>query len=100
MLYRVRERDFGAVQHVDGVSPAWPISYADLAPYYDEAEALYQVHGERGEDPTEPPASGPYPWAAVTHEPRIQRLHDDLERAGLHLFHLPVGITSNCVRCD
>jgi choline dehydrogenase-like flavoprotein len=58
ILYRFREYDFGAVQHVDGVSPAWPISYADLASYYDWAEQLYQVHGTRGEDPDEPPASG------------------------------------------
>ena len=105
ILFRLRERDFGEIRHRGGVSPAWPISYEDLAPYYDEAEALYHVHGERGEDPTEPPASGPYPWPAVSHEPRIQRLHEDLEGAGLNPFHLPVGVLldesnpgqSNCV---
>jgi choline dehydrogenase-like flavoprotein len=108
ILFRLRERDFGEIRHHGGVSPAWPISYEDLAPYYDEAEALYHVHGERGEDPTEPPAAGPYPWPAVSHEPRIERLHGDLERAGLNPFHLPVGVLldeskpgmSNCVRCD
>jgi choline dehydrogenase-like flavoprotein len=100
ILFRLRERDFHQVRHHGGVSPAWPISYEDLAPYYDEAEALYHVHGERGEDPTEPPAAGPFPWPAVAHEPRIQRLHDDLARKGLHPFHLPVGITGNCVQCD
>src|SRR5881394_70935 len=107
ILFRLRESDFGEVRHHGGVSPAWPISYDDLAPYYDEAEALYHVHGERGEDPTEPPA-GPYPWPAVSHEPRIERLHQDLERKGLNPFHLPVGVlldeqnpgASNCVRCD
>jgi choline dehydrogenase-like flavoprotein len=61
ILFRLRERDFGRVQHYGGVSPAWPLSYADLEPYYTEAERLYLVHGERGEDPTEPPAPGPYP---------------------------------------
>jgi choline dehydrogenase-like flavoprotein len=108
ILFRLRERDFGRVQHHGGVSPAWPISYADLEPYYTEAEKLYLVHGERGEDPTEPPASGPYPYPAVSHEPRIQQLHDDLVAAGHNPFHLPVGVDldesdperGRCVRCD
>jgi len=104
----MRERDFGEVRHHGGVSPAWPLSYEDLAPYYDEAEALYHVHGERGEDPTEPPASGPFPYPAVSHEPRIQQLHDDLVRTGHAPFHLPVGVLldesdrerSACIRCN
>jgi choline dehydrogenase-like flavoprotein len=29
-LYRLRERDFGELRHQDGLSPAWPISSADL----------------------------------------------------------------------
>ena len=58
MLFRLRERDFGEIRHHGGISPAWPLSYADFAPYYDEAERLYLVHGKRGEDPTEPPALG------------------------------------------
>ena len=48
--------DFGELRHHGGMSPAWPIGYEDLEPYYTEAERLYHVHGERGEDPTEPPA--------------------------------------------
>jgi choline dehydrogenase-like flavoprotein len=108
ILFRLRERDFGRVQHYGGVSPEWPISYADLEPYYTEAEKLYLVHGERGEDPTEPPASAPYPYPAVSHEPRIQQLHDDLVAAGHNPFHLPVGVdldesdpeAGRCVRCD
>ncbi|MGZ4174883.1 MAG: GMC family oxidoreductase [Solirubrobacteraceae bacterium] len=107
-LYRLREQDFGKLTHHDGVSPAWPISYSDMEPYYTQAEHLYQVHGARGEDPTEPPASAPYPFPAVSHEPRIQQLSDDLAAAGLHPFHAPCGILLNegnmpfsrCVRCD
>ena len=106
-LYRLRERDFGELRHQDGVSPAWPISYSDMEPYYMRAENLYQVHGARGEDPIDPPASGPYPHPAVSHEPRIQQLHDDLARAGYQPFHAPCGIMltennmpfSTCVRC-
>jgi choline dehydrogenase-like flavoprotein len=107
-LLRLRERDFQEVKHYGGASPAWPLSYADLEPYYAEAERLYLVHGQAGEDSTEPPRSGPFPYPAVSHEPRIQQLHEDLLRAGLHPFHLPVGIdldesdpeAGRCVRCN
>ena len=91
-LYRLRAEDFGELRHHDGVSPAWPISYDELEPYYTLAEQLYEVHGARGEDPTEPPASGSYPFPAVSHEPRIQQLSDDLAAAGLHPFHAPCGV--------
>jgi choline dehydrogenase-like flavoprotein len=108
ILFRLRERDFDEVRHYGGVSPAWPLSYRDLEPYYAQAERLYLVHGEAGEDPTEPTRSGPFPYPAVSHEPRIQQLHDDFDRAGHRPFHLPVGIDLNeddpeqgrCVRCD
>ncbi|MGH7702873.1 MAG: GMC oxidoreductase, partial [Gemmatimonadales bacterium] len=78
-----------------------------LEPYYTEAEHLYQVHGERGVDPTEPPASAPYKHPAVSHEPRIQQLHEDLARLGYRPFHVPLGVmldesnrrTSRCIRC-
>src|SRR5437868_2843559 len=107
VLLRLRERDFGEMRHADGVSPAWPLSYRDLAPYYSEAERLYRVHGERGSDPTEPPCDDPYPHPAISHEPRIQQLADDLARAGHRPFPLPVGIMlderkpqeSACIRC-
>jgi choline dehydrogenase-like flavoprotein len=106
-LYRLREADFGELRHHDGISPAWPIEYAELEPYYTLAEQLYEVHGARGEDPTDPPASAPYPYPAVSHEPRIQQLSDDLEAAGLQPFHAPCGVRliepdmahSACVRC-
>src|SRR5919112_852344 len=108
ILFRLRERDFDEVRHYGGVSPAWPLSYADLEPYYAEAERLYLVHGQAGEDPTEPWRSAPFPHPAVSHEPRIQQLHDDFERTGHHPFHLPVGVdldeadpdAGRCVRCD
>ena len=107
-LYRLRREDFGELAHHDGISPARPITYAEMEPYYTQAEQLYQVHGARGEDPTEPPASAPYPYPAVSHEPRIQELADDLAAEGLHPFHAPCGILldernvpySRCVRCQ
>jgi choline dehydrogenase-like flavoprotein len=107
-LYRLRPQDFGELRHHDGISPAWPIGYDELEPYYTLAERHYEVHGARGEDPTEGPASAPYPFPAVSHEPRIQQLHDDLAAEGYHPFHAPCGIRLNeanmpysaCVRCQ
>ena len=108
VLFRMRERDFGEVTHVDGVSPAWPVTYAEMEPYYSRAEHLYHVHGERGSDPLEPWASADYPHPGVSDEPRIAQLREDLTAAGLQPFALPVGImidearpaTSACVRCE
>jgi choline dehydrogenase-like flavoprotein len=107
-LFRLRREDFCSVRHYSGISPAWPISYDELEPYYTQAEHLYHVHGARGEDPTDPPASGPYPHPAVSHEPRIQQLADDLASAGLRPFHTPLGVQldernphgSKCIRCN
>ena len=111
-LFRLRPQDFGEITHHGGISPAWPIDYADLEPYYSEAEQLYKVHGHHGDDPTEGPASRQYPFPPVSHAPRIQQLSDDLEKAGLHPFHLPIGVDlhedengrptrdSACIRCS
>jgi choline dehydrogenase-like flavoprotein len=106
-LYRLRPQDFGELKHVDGVSPAWPLSYDDFEPWYSKAEQLYQVHGLHGEDPIEGHWSQQYPWPAVSHEPRIQQLADDLTAAGYHPYHAPCGIMldeahramSTCIRC-
>ncbi|NER80711.1 MAG: GMC family oxidoreductase, partial [Leptolyngbya sp. SIO1D8] len=107
-LLRLRERDFEAVDHQDGISPAWPLKYADFEPYYTEAEQLYDVHGQVGEDPTEPPRSGHFPYPAISHEPRLQEIADGFVKQGLQPFHLPLGLKlnevdktlGNCIRCD
>ncbi|MFD3441605.1 GMC oxidoreductase [Streptomyces sp. NPDC058685] len=111
-LFRLRPEDFGELRHHGGISPAWPIRYEDLEPYYTEAEHLYLVHGQHGEDPTEGAASAQYAHPPVEHEPRIQKLSDDLEKRGLRPFHLPIGVNlsqdgsgaathaSVCIRCN
>ena len=91
VLYRLREEDFGEIEHRDGVSPAWPIDYETLAPYYDRAEQLYQVHGAVGDDPTEPPR-GPYHHGPVPHEPVMARIVERLRAQGLHPSPLPLGV--------
>jgi choline dehydrogenase-like flavoprotein len=105
-LFRMRREDFGELRHYDGISPAWPIDYNELEPYYREAEKMYHVHGTRGEDPTEPWASSPFPHEAVSHEPRIQQLAEDFAALGCKPFHVPLGIQlkendprSICIRC-
>ena len=106
-LYRLRPQDFGEIKHASGISPAWPLSYDDFEPWYSQAEQLYQVHGNDGEDPTEGHRSQPYPWPAVSHEPRIQQIYEDLAKGGYHPFHAPCGIMldearrpmSACIRC-
>ena len=107
-LFRLRREDFTAHRTADGMTPGWPISYEDLEPYYTQAERLYNVHGRRGDDPTDPPASAPYPYPPVSHEPRIQELADNLRKAGYRPAYAPNGILLNeadmaksrCIRCD
>jgi len=111
-LLRLLPRDFGEVQHPDGVAPAWPLDYGDMEPYYARAEHLFWVHGRHGEDPFAGKSSRDYRYPPVQHEPRIQQLSDDLEGLGLHPFHLPLGVhltqdsrgrataDSPCIRCD
>jgi choline dehydrogenase-like flavoprotein len=97
-LFRLRREDFQAMAHLDGVSPAWPIDYDTLAPYYDRAERLYHVHGEYGGDPTEAPR-GPFPYAAVPHAARMHEIVEQLKGEGLHPSPLPLGLRDGCILC-
>jgi choline dehydrogenase-like flavoprotein len=99
VLYRMRREDFQAVEHVDGTSPAWPIDYETLEPYYARAERLYHVRGQHGVDPTEPPR-GPFPHEAVPHAPAMAAIVDQLRGLGLHPSPLPLGLLDGCVLCD
>jgi choline dehydrogenase-like flavoprotein len=92
VLYRLRREDFQELQHADGVSPAWPITYETLEPYYDRAERLYRVRGAVGDDPTEPPHASPSPFAAVPHAPGMARIAERLRAQGLHPSPLPLGL--------
>ena len=91
VLYRLRREDFQAVEHIDGISPAWPIDYETLEPYYERAERLYHVRGQHGLDPTEPPRR-PYPYEAVPHAPAMAAIVAQLRDLGLHPSLLPLGV--------
>ena len=104
VLYRLRREDFQVMEHLDGVSPAWPIDYDTLAPYYDRAERLYHVRGLHGVDPTEPPR-GPFPYENIAHAAGMEELVRRMRELGLHPFPLPLGIqrpgeTDGCVLCN
>ena len=99
VMYRLRPEDFKEIEHADGVSPAWPIDYDTLAPFYDRAERMYEVHGECGLDPTEGPR-GPFPFPAVKHSRVVGEIVDQLEAQGLHPSPLPLGLRDNCILCD
>ncbi len=92
VLIRYRERDFEAVEHADGLSPAWPFPYAMLEPWYARAEALFEVHGVAVQDPTEPPRSTPYPAPPVPDEEPIAEMRARLQRLGLRPFSLPLAV--------
>jgi choline dehydrogenase-like flavoprotein len=104
VLYRLRREDFQAVEHMDGISPAWPVDYDTLEPYYERAERLFHVRGLHGLDPTEPPR-GPYPYQAVPHADGMQKIVDELRKQGLHPSPLPLGLlrpgeSNGCILCN
>jgi len=102
-MLRYRVQDFEGIAYEEGKTIPWPISYEDLRPYYDEAERLLGVHGQAGEDPTEPPR-GDFLLPPVPHEPVIEELAQKFRQQGLHPFHLPVavdlGANGTCIRCQ
>ncbi len=108
-LMRMKRRDFTEVHHVSGgISPAWPLDYDDMRPWYDEAEKLWEVHGQRGIDPFDEPGDPAFPFPALTHDPGILALKSHLESLGWHPSPLPLGVRRNdampvlgsCIRCS
>jgi len=103
-LPRLRQEDFGEIVHEGGVSPSWPISYGDLAPYYDRAEHLYRVHGLAGADPTDPPRETLFPFPPMPADPYMEELADRFREQGLNPSPLPIGVDfrpgGTCIRCN
>ena len=102
-LPRFREADFGEINHPDGTSSAWPVGYAELEPFYYEAERLYRVHAMAKEDPTDPWRSAEYPYAPLEHESPLRELAQGWRAQGLHPFSMPTAVDwgdgGRCVRC-
>lgn len=106
-LMRMKRRDFENVEHVDGISPAWPIKYDEWAPWYEKAEKLWQVHGKRGIDPNDEKTDPEYPYPAIIDDEGVAKLKEYFHNLGWHPSPLPLGIRrddmhpfmSRCIRC-
>lgn len=92
VLLRYRREDFAPLAHMGGTTPGWPITYEDLEPSYAEAEQIYAVRGQIGQDPTEPPHSTTHAHPPVPDEPPIADLRRRLAKVGLHPASLPLGV--------
>lgn len=92
VLIRYRAEDFVPRHHLGGTTPGWPIGYDALEPFYQAAEDLYEVRGDAGACPTEPPHSGGYAFPPVPDEPSIADLRVRLARVGLTPAPLPLGV--------
>ena len=103
-MFRLRERDFEDLAHKRGVSPAWPYRYADLAPYYDEAERIFGVHGDDRLDKTAPRRSAPFPYGPVKSEPVVERMAQRFRERGLSPSALPLAVNAapagTCILCQ
>jgi choline dehydrogenase-like flavoprotein len=102
-MFRFREKDFEGIEHDDGAAQPWPIRYADLEPWYGQAERLFGVHGRSGDDPTDPPRSTPFPHPPIPHEPIVAEVFERMRARGLHPSHMPAAIDlhtgGTCERC-
>ena len=104
---RFREADFQPAPEIAADSgAAWPFGYAELEPYYAVAERVLGVAGESATDPTEPPRSGPYPYASDPLSGPGRLVADAARRLGLQPARLPLAINYEalgergaCVRC-
>ena len=110
-VYRMHPDDFrmrSRYGSIDGASVAdWPISYDDLAPYYDKVEQEIGVSGQAEEHPFAPPRSGPYPLPPLRANPLSELIDQGARSLGLHPFQTPRAILSRpyngrpaCVYCD
>ena len=95
VLERMREKDFTDLPLQEGVSPSWPFDYRHLAPYYDQAETLYRVHGKAGVDPTEPSRTKGFDHSPRAVMPFLEELREGLERHGCQPYDLPLSWSDN-----
>jgi choline dehydrogenase-like flavoprotein len=84
----------------------WPITYADLEPYYTKAEWEIGVSGQAGASPFDPPRSRPYPVPPLPIKSTGVLLEKAARKLGWTAFPAPMAILSQpyrgrsqCVQC-
>lgn len=108
--WRFHESDFRERSEwgsIPGSSLAdWPLTYAELEPYYSRAEWEIGVSGLAGANPFEAPRSKPYPLPPMPAKPSGLVLDRAMRRLGLNPFPAPVAILSQpyrgrgaCIHC-
>ena len=99
--WRFREDDFRVLSSDGAVAGAsladWPVSYAQMEPWYDRAERAFGVsglHGAPGSNPFSPPRKSGYP--NPPHPSRVGSLAFERgsKKLGYHPFPIPVAINS------
>jgi choline dehydrogenase-like flavoprotein len=108
--WRFHEIDFierSKVGPVPGASLAdWPITYADLEPYYTKVEWEIGVSGLASASPFDPPRSKPYPMPPLPVKSGGVIFERAARKLGWHPFPAPMAILSQprpgrgaCVQC-
>jgi choline dehydrogenase-like flavoprotein len=108
--WRLWESDFRQKSKWGGVAGAsladWPITYADLEPYYTKAEEELGVSGLAGANPFEAWRSKPYPLPPLPVKSSGVIFERATRKLGLHPFPAPMAILSQpyrgrgaCVHC-
>ena len=109
-FWRFHEIDFierSKVGPVAGSTLAdWPISYADLEPYYTRVEWEIGVSGQAYASPFDPPRSKPYPMPPLPVKSSGVIFERAARKLGWHPFPAPMAILSEprpgrsaCVNC-
>ena len=109
-FWRFHEIDFkehGKVGDIPGANFAdWPISYADLEPYYTKVEWEVGVSGLAGSSPFDPPRSKPYPMPPLPVKGNGVIFERGCRKLGYHAYPAPMAILSKpragrsaCMNC-
>ena len=93
VLTRYRAEDFDEMQHLEGVSPAWPFPYEELEPWYGKAEdAVSGARHSWARIRPSRPIRRPMPFRRFPTKPPIAALRERLKRLGVHPSSLPLGV--------
>lgn len=93
MAWRFLETDFKLKSHYGEIPGSsvedWPITYADLEPFYHQAECEVGVSGSNDGNPFAAPRRKPFPMPPFALDPESRLVWDVGKKMGLHPFHVP-----------